>query len=826
VARVGRQVAIRLRLRSRVKLVALLAASSALVSPAFADDHLIYNTYGNVGMIDMPSARMAPDGRLSMGASFQNTLERFNLGFQAFPWLEASFRYTGLQHFEAGVPVYWDRSFALKARLMQETSILPAIAIGVNDLIGTGVYSGEYVVASKRIGPFDASIGLGWGRFGSYKPFRNPLSLISSSFDHRGGAYNTTGDIPGSANFGVFFHGPASLFGGVTWNTPIDGLSVIAEYSSDAYELEASANTYAPKNPFNFGVSYQVTNSINAGLDWLYGNTLAGHFSIALDAAINSFPDRFGEPPINPQVRSRDEQTSAIEVLRGRRPSSSRALAAVDMVDQIWTADSNIVSATLDGKRLNLSLSRGDVRAACRKAAALAAQPSADIELVNVSVANRTAQCAVTPVASPAAYRVEAVRAELPVSNGKLLMIDASTNAVERKSLSEIRADAARQGIRIIALQANAGVLIAYYENDTYFKEREALDRIVRLLMSEAPREIEKFRLINVENGVPQREFDVLRAPVERDYDFMADLNLAQNLVSVPAPMRNPVLAAENRLTYPNFSWDVSPQLRQSLFDPNEPLGIQLLAAASGTVNILPGLSATLELETNLFSTVSTTRTSDSVLPHVRTDFLEYLKHGATGIGYFDAEYRFRLAPDVFGIVKAGYLETMFAGVGGELLWRPEGRRWAIGADLYGVQQRDFDRLLGLRNYNAVTGHISLYYASPWYDLQFAMRAGQYLAGDRGLTFEMSRRFSTGVEIGAFMTTTNVSAKDFGEGSFDKGIIIRIPIEWITPVHSQSQLRYDLRPIQRDGGQRLLGDTVLYGETYRTSPAEMDIMRY
>jgi hypothetical protein len=95
--------------------------------------------------------------------------------------------------------------------------------------------------------------------------------------------------------------------------------------------------------------------------------------------------------------------------------------------------------------------------------------------------------------------------------------------------------------------------------------------------------------------------------------------------------------------------------------------------------------------------------------------------------------------------------------------------------------------------------------------------AGQYLAGDRGLTFQVTRRFSTGVEVGAFLTKTNVSSEQFGEGSFDKGILIRIPLGWSLPINTQGQFNMDLRPVQRDGGQRLLGDTVLYGETQRTS---------
>ena len=135
--------------------------------------------------------------------------------------------------------------------------------------------------------------------------------------------------------------------------------------------------------------------------------------------------------------------------------------------------------------------------------------------------------------------------------------------------------------------------------------------------------------------------------------------------------------------------------------------------------------------------------------------------------------------------------------------------------------QRDFDRLLGLQHYHVTTGHISLYYDSPWYGLNFQLRAGKYLAGDRGFTFQVTRRFSTGVEIGAFITKTNVSASQFGEGSFDKGIIIRLPLGWIAPLETQSQIAIDLRPVQRDGGQSLNGDATLYEETRATSEGEL-----
>jgi hypothetical protein len=165
----------------------------------------------------------------------------------------------------------------------------------------------------------------------------------------------------------------------------------------------------------------------------------------------------------------------------------------------------------------------------------------------------------------------------------------------------------------------------------------------------------------------------------------------------------------------------------------------------------------------------------------------------------------------------------MFAGVGGQVVWRPEGQRIAIGADVYEVWQRGFDRLFDVQGYHILTGHVSLYYESPWYGLNFNVHAGRYLAGDYGATFEITRRFSTGVEIGAFATFTNVPFAKFGEGSFDKGIIIHIPFEWALPIYSQGSYDLLLRSLTRDGGARLGNDDSLYDDT--RSAAYGDIQR-
>ena len=57
---------------------------------------------------------------------------------------------------------YKDKGFNLKIRLKEE-GIFPAIAIGFNDIAGTGLYSSEYIVGSYGIDKLDMHFGLGWG---------------------------------------------------------------------------------------------------------------------------------------------------------------------------------------------------------------------------------------------------------------------------------------------------------------------------------------------------------------------------------------------------------------------------------------------------------------------------------------------------------------------------------------------------------------------------------------------------------------------------------------------------------------------------------------
>ena len=222
---------------------------------SFAEPRLTYNSYGMPGLVDMPSAQSAPDAELSFSISQAGKSLRNTLMFQISPRLTGAFRYSSIER--PGSTLY-DRSFDLRYRLLDETDRRPAIAVGLQDFIGTGIYSGEYIAASKKLGPVVATAGIGWGRLASHNSFDNPLGLISSQFDSRSTGFTGTG---GRIEAARWFRGPAAIFAGVAW--PItDRVTLKAEYSADAYTQEVSDGHFVYRSPVNLALDYQIKPTI------------------------------------------------------------------------------------------------------------------------------------------------------------------------------------------------------------------------------------------------------------------------------------------------------------------------------------------------------------------------------------------------------------------------------------------------------------------------------------------------------------------------------------------------------------------------------------
>ena len=91
--------------------------------------------FGTTGLIDIPTARMASDGTLTSSAAIQSRTNSYSITYQATPWLEGTFRYTGFNKF-----FHYDRNYEAKLLLQREGSFKPQIAVGIRDLVGTGVF--------------------------------------------------------------------------------------------------------------------------------------------------------------------------------------------------------------------------------------------------------------------------------------------------------------------------------------------------------------------------------------------------------------------------------------------------------------------------------------------------------------------------------------------------------------------------------------------------------------------------------------------------------------------------------------------------------------
>ena len=795
---------------------------------------MFYNlrtTYGEVGILDMPSAHMAPDGELSFTVSAIQGAQRYNASFQMLKWLDASFRYSHVIRL-FGSKDYYDRSFGMKIRLLEESQHLPDLSVGFRDILGTGIYSGEYLVASKHLEDFDVTLGVGWGRFAESNALPNPLASLFSSFKTRA----PTNQVSGTFGFQQWFHGPkVGLFGGLVWRTPIDNLNLLVEYSSDRYDIENGFHAFKTRIPVNVGMSYRAFDAITLSAGWFYGTSYGATVTFSADPTIDDVPMRLGPSLPQPNVRADSEQARSLTALLSRTVPLKQSVGAnvpwVNVASSSNEGELALIGALLnegvgvqnaEKARHTLLVEAALTRSAdaqCDSYAKIAAGFDTDLDSVAVSdMHNASGNVVFCNIARRTNFDAPPDdQSHTSVPNSDAASID--PDSVRQKILRDVGV----QAIRTEALSIEGPMLWLYFSNGTYRSEAEAAGRIARVLMADAPASVEVFHLVSVKHGLALRDFQIARSALERATSTSGTARELGAAVDLQLPLlANSILDRAQDGTYPRLHWSVGPGLREGLFDPDRPLQVQIFASADANLELTPRVTLEGRVEANVFNNFNFTRLSNSELPHVRSDALLYFRHGANGLADLMLNYRNRLAPDVYVEAKAGYLETMFVGAGGQVLWRPESERFAIGADIYQVWQRNFDRLFGFQSYHVLTGHVSVYYASPWYGLNFNVHAGRFLAGDYGATFEITRRFSTGVEIGAFATFTNVPFAKFGEGSFDKGIMIHIPFEWALPFFSQSGYDLTLRSLTRDGGQRLYLDDSLYEETRPTSFGEVE----
>ena len=276
-------------------------------------------------------------------------------------------------------------------------------------------------------------------------------------------------------------------------------------------------------------------------------------------------------------------------------------------------------------------------------------------------------------------------------------------------------------------------------------------------------------------------------------------------------------------INYPASFTGIAPALVNHIGDPAKFYYGGIILRLDNEIQFSSRIQLNTEIHQNIANNFDEKRNfPDSLLPNVRTDIVSYLQESDTYISRMQLDYFFNPYKEIFGKFSFGILENMYAGVGVEFLYKPFEQNFSFGLEAYRAKKRAFDRSFNLLDYEINTGHINFNYHLPQWGILGTLSYGKYLAGDEGYTFDISRRLSSGFRTGIFFTRTNVTAEQFGEGSFDKGFYFQIPIDLFLNDYRGGYINFKLRPLTRDGGQKLEAGNDLIGIMHSTSRAEIE----
>tara|TARA_B100001287_G_C22674766_1_gene527106 strand:+ start:610 stop:2748 length:2139 start_codon:yes stop_codon:yes gene_type:complete len=194
----------------------------------------------------------------------------------------------------------------------------------------------------------------------------------------------------------------------------------------------------------------------------------------------------------------------------------------------------------------------------------------------------------------------------------------------------------------------------------------------------------------------------------------------------------------------------------------------------------------------------------NSIVKHVRTEILDYMQDGDVYIKRLQLDYIWSPKREFYAKLSAGILEEMYGGLGLELLYKPFDQNFSIGYESFHVKRRTYRQMFDFFNEEEIdTNHINFSYMLNDPQILVKYSYGKYLAGDTGYTLDLSRVSNIGWRAGFYFTRTDMSFREFGEGSFDKGFYFSIPNDVLFKSLSKGSIGFSLKTMTRDGGQKL-----------------------
>ncbi|MDW1899899.1 YjbH domain-containing protein [Vibrio sp. Vb1337] len=668
--------------------------------------------FGGVGLMQMPTGRMAPEGEFNFSVTGSDEYLFYNVTLQLMPWLETTIRYTRVHDlpYSSSFPdvdnEYTDKGIDFKFRLWEESEYMPEIALGVRDFAGTGLFDAEFIAATKRysnskLGAFDFTLGMGWGYLGTRDTVTNPFCKASDKFCNRPSEFLSTG---GTTNFDRAFKGPAALFGGIEYQTLHKPLRFKLEYDGNDYSTDypvvQAGVDMSPHTPWNFGVLYRI-GMADFRLSYERGDTLVA--GLTLNTNFNDMPSFW-----------RDTPTPEIE------DSQPEELSDVD-----WE------------------------------------RVTEDLDKI-------------------AGYQ-----------NTRIYVDDSTVTVVG--------------------------------EQKKYRDRTEAHEKAAAVLHNEMPDDIDTYAINERSRGLVGEQTIISK---EKYRDFAQVNYINPKIEDATAKASNKPSGESVYDGFKRFDWGFAPKLVQTLGNAEDfylfSVGLSGNASYWLTDNLEIGGSLYWDWYNNYDKFIYVTPPDGTTVPRVRTMFRAYQNEHAITMSNLQLTWFQEYSNTMEQQFYAGYLESMFAGVGTEFLYRPQGANWAIGADVNVISQRDPQSYFGVydekwqnvpeygRPFQVIdkgfTGFVSGYYYPQWdflQDLMIQVDVGQFLAGDVGTQINVSKQFKSGVIAGAFASFTDLSADEFGEGSFTKGFYLSIPFDIMTVKPSNNRANFSWQPLTRDGGQKL-----------------------
>jgi hypothetical protein len=379
-----------------------------------------------------------------------------------------------------------------------------------------------------------------------------------------------------------------------------------------------------------------------------------------------------------------------------------------------------------------------------------------------------------------------------------------------------------KAGFSVSKYQLNSDAVVLEGSSLAFRNEDEFIDRIGRVLATEMPNTVKTYRVTQVAGQIPLVETQI-------DADKFVHYARRESLDAqlAPAVQRMDPQPVQDDwqliMDYSGFYTSMDAFWIQTFGSPEQFYMYQGGVLASAGYNFNPQWSlnstAKVTLLTNFDDFKFTVDAMDTGVPRVRTYVREYVQGSDVGLENLFGLWKSDLQKNWYAQAYAGILETMYSGAGAEVLFRPVDSNLAVGMDLNYVGQRDYDHQLKLFDYRVVTGHVTAYWQPDFIeDVLLKISAGRYLAKDYGVTFDFSRRFESGIIVGGYAVKTNLSAEQYGEGSFTKGFYISVPFDVFSISPSVGRGMFPWVPISRDGGQVLNRPSQLYSLTDIRSP--------